>query len=156
MLLINRCVIILVVVYSVNYNLLVCLFAIVGTLVAEVVPYLLVWVVVGIVGGVFGVEMLAFGLGGLLFVVAELTTLKGVELVPFFAHRVHVLKGSRRKGELMEYFLVLLIVVAALLLSRDLRGDENKFVPYMYDWSRLYEDGLVDPREWKEHRFDYF
>ena len=56
----------------------------------------------------------------------------------------------------MEYFFVLLIVIAGLLLSRDLRGDESKFVPYMYDWSRLYEDGLVDPREWKEHRFDYF
>jgi hypothetical protein len=141
-----------------DYSLFVCLLALSGTLVAEVVPYFVVWVLISILG-FFVMPVMCFGLGGLLYVLGELTTLNGVELIPFGGNRVHVLKGAHRKGEFIEYFFVALVVIAALVLPKDEKGgdeDGRNFEPYMYNWEEMYEDGLVDPREWKEHRFDYF
>lgn len=158
MLVINRCIIILVIIYSMDYGLVECLLALSGTLLAEIIPYFLVWIAITI-AGVFVAPVMGFGLGGLLFILGELTTLNGVELIPYAGNRVHILKGAHRKGEFIEYFFVALIVIAALILPKHGNGsikDNDKFEPYLYDWEELYSDGLVDPREWKEHRFDYF
>jgi hypothetical protein len=153
--LLNRIIIILIIAYSLERGtLLQGIIAIAGTLIGEVTPFLLIWVILLLIS--FFVPIgLPFALGGMLFIVGELATLEGIRISPFSEHKVHILKGMHRKGALSEYIFVALIVIAALVLPHG-RGEENQFLPYMYDWEKLYKEGVIDAKEWKEHRFDYF
>jgi inner membrane protein len=127
--------------------------AIAGTLIGEVLPFLLIWVIL-LIASFFVPVILPLASGGMLFIVGELTTLEGIRISPLSRHKVHILKGMHRKGEFSEYIFIGLIIIAVLLLPHG--REENKFVPYMYDWEKLYEEGIIDAKEWKEHRFDYF
>jgi inner membrane protein len=40
------------------------------------------------------------------------------------------------------------------LLYRDWRKDT--FVPFMYDWSGLYQQGVIDGKEWRDNRWKIF
>jgi len=126
--------------------------AVAGTLIAQGIPYLLIWIT-SLLLIFFVPTIMPTILGGILFVVCELVTLEGIQLSPFSRHKVHILKGMHRKGEPSEYIFVALIAILALILPA---GRHNEFAPYMFEWDKYYQEGLIDGREWKDHRFEYF
>jgi inner membrane protein len=97
----------------------------------------------------------AFAWGGLTHVLADSMTVSGVPFAPHSERRFHLFGGRLRTGETGEYAIAWGIV-AVCAVGMQLTQTQNGWYPFFYDWAGLYEQGLVDAKEWKDNRFRFF
>lgn len=102
---------------------------------------------------------LAFALGGLLHVVCDAITIMGVPFSPHSDRKFHLFGGRLRTGGVGEYGITGAVVVACfvfVLVIKPRVVDENRWYPFFYNWGKLYSQGTVDAKEWKENRLKFF
>ncbi len=97
----------------------------------------------------------AFFWGGLTHVLADSMTVSGVPFAPTSERRFHLFGGRLRTGESGEYVIAWGIVAACIAVAQ-LTQTQSGWYPFFYDWAGLYEQGLVDAKEWKDNRFRFF
>lgn len=96
----------------------------------------------------------AFCAGGLSHVFCDALTAQGVPLGWWSDRRFHLFGGRLRTGMMGEYWVAGAVVAACFglaLLTRHWGG--GGYSPFFYDWAGFYNEGLIDPKEWKENRF---
>lgn len=99
---------------------------------------------------------LAFALGGLSHVLCDALTVTGVPFGPWSDRRFHLFGGRLRTGAPGEYAVTLGVVLVCALIGWQLRGISGEFSPFFPDYAGMYRDGLLDAKEWKERRLQFF
>lgn len=95
-----------------------------------------------------------FAIGGASHWFCDALTIQGVPIGPWSDRRVHLFGGRIRTGSPAEFVIVAIAVALAAVLTWNLRADRS-FIPFFYDWSRLYEQGIIDGSEWRTNRFRF-
>ncbi len=102
---------------------------------------------------------LGFAVGGFSHTIADSFTISGVPFSPWSDSRFHLFGGKLRTGEAGEYIVAGIIgalCVGWVMYSPVKIGmidqKESGFIPFFYDWKKLYEDGLIDGKEWRDNR----
>lgn len=120
----------------------------------HVVAYWLFGLGFGLLAWDWHFALTAFCAGGLSHVLCDALTVQGVPLGWWSDRRFHLFGGRFRTGQPGEYWVAGAVVAMCLglaLLTRHWGGGE--FSPFFYDWGQMYEDGVIDAKEWKENRF---
>lgn len=107
---------------------------------------LAVWDWHGIIG--------AFAYGGLTHVMADSLTIMGVPLTPNSDRRFTLMGGRLRTGEMGEFFVAGGIAVVCFFIASQLHTASD-FMPFFYEWGKLYNNGVIDGYEWKQNRFKF-
>ncbi|EKO5187824.1 metal-dependent hydrolase [Vibrio vulnificus] len=94
---------------------------------------------------------MAFAWGGFSHIVTDAMTVSGVPFSPYSDRRFHLFGGRFRTGDPIEYAISASVVIACIAVSH-ITGSQG-FAPFFYDWSGMYERGLIDALEWKTNRF---
>jgi len=154
MLILNRLLLILTISYVFTPSLNIVIAFLVGMFIAEMfLPFLIVWPLLTVIGWFLPWPFAVwFGLGGVFYVIMELLTLEGIQPIPFSRLRLHGFKGTHRKGDFNEYMIVGLIIVVILLVFFRDDTQTQQFYPYLYQWEKLYQQGLIDGKEWRDNR----
>lgn len=97
----------------------------------------------------------AFAFGGLTHVLADSLTVSGVPFAPHSDRRFHLFGGRLRTGGAGEYGIAWGIVGICLLFAVLIKPGAGRWYPFFYDWGGLYNDGLIDGKEWKDNRFRF-
>lgn len=97
----------------------------------------------------------AFFWGGLTHVLADSLTVSGVPFSPHSDRRFHLFGGRLRTGESGEYVIAWGLVAVCVGIAQ-LINTSGHWYPFFYDWAGLYEQGIVDGKEWKDNRFRFF
>jgi hypothetical protein len=158
MLILNRLLLILTVSYAFRSTLDTIAMFMLGMFIAEIfLPFLMVWpLLTAILWLLPWPAAVWFGIGGVFYVAMELLTLEGIQPWPFSELRLHGLKGTHRKGDFNEYVIVVLIIFTILLVSFRDGSQIKQFHPYLYQWEQLYQQGLIDGKEWRDNRSNVF
>ena len=99
----------------------------------------------------------AFMWGGLSHVLADSLTVMGVPFSPYSDRRFHLFGGRLRTGSTGEYFIAWGLVLVCLMLSVVFKPHGGVgWYPFFFDWAGLYQDGVVDAKEWKDNRLRFF
>jgi inner membrane protein len=53
----------------------------------------------------------------------------------------------------LEYAISAVVIIICMTVTH-LTGSSG-FAPFFYDWSGLYQQGLIDAMEWKTNRFRF-
>ncbi|KGK16814.1 MULTISPECIES: metal-dependent hydrolase [Vibrio] len=93
----------------------------------------------------------AFAWGGFSHIITDGMTVSGVPFSPYSDRRFHLFGGRFRTGDPVEYAISAGVVIVCIALSHATGG--SGFAPFFYDWSGMYERGLIDALEWKSNRF---
>lgn len=97
----------------------------------------------------------AFFWGGLTHVLADSLTVTGVPFSPHSDRRFHLFGGRLRTGEAGEYVITWALVAVCIGLGQFLYSSGDWY-PFFYNWPDLYDQGLIDGKEWKDNRFRFF
>lgn len=149
--LISRLIIIFAIGVIALQSYFVTLLAMFGTLLAEKLNWLAMWLLLLPLAW-FGLT--PFLLGAYFYFLFEALTLRGCEFSPFSHHRFHLLGGKFEKGGKLEYGIVVLSIILCMLIT--IKQETSSFLPFMYDWQKLYNEGIIDGYEWRENRFKFF
>jgi inner membrane protein len=96
----------------------------------------------------------AFTAGGLSHVIADALTVQGVPLGWWSDRRFHLFGGRLRTGQMGEYWLAGVFVLACIGISAATRHyGATEYSPFFWDFADYYHQGLIDGHEWREHRF---
>ncbi len=93
----------------------------------------------------------AFCWGGVSHILTDAMTVSGVPFSPYSDRRFHLFGGRFRTGDPVEYAIAAGVVVLCIGFSHAVGNTD--FIPFMFDWSGMYESGLIDAKEWKTNRF---
>lgn len=108
--------------------------------------------------GPFDAHALGFFVGGLSHVLADSCTVSGVPALPWSTRRFHLLGGKLRTGGSGELVLAAGVLAAGIAISF-YTGSVSKiggYIPFFPDYHDKYTRGIVDAREWRDHRFTIF
>lgn len=103
-----------------------------------------------------------FGVGYLSHWVADSLTITGVPISPYDKHNFTLLGGKLKTGEPLEFIIAFGFLSASLFLGKPTlesvfyRKDERNFNVFYMDWSNLNKEGIIDNKEYLEHRFKFF
>lgn len=95
----------------------------------------------------------AFAWGGLTHVICDSFTVTGVPLAPWSDRRFHLAGGRLRTGDPGEYVFTGVVVVICAALAITFGGLSDGFAPFFYNWSEMYQNGVIDGSEWKANRW---
>jgi inner membrane protein len=95
----------------------------------------------------------AFCFGGASHVVLDALTVTGVPWGPGSDRRFHLLGGRFRTGDPAEYAISVAVVCACAFVAVSWSG--SAWYPFFYDWSGLYDGGVIDGAEWRANRFRF-
>lgn len=99
----------------------------------------------------------AFAWGGLSHVLADSFTVTGVPFSPLSDRRFHLFGGRLRTGDSGEYMVAWGIVGVCVVLAMLFKPDGGAgWYPFFPDWGGMYQDGVVDAKEWKDNRLKFF
>ncbi len=99
----------------------------------------------------------AFFYGGLTHVVADAFTVTGVPFSPLSDRRFHLFGGRIRTGNPEEYLISgSVVIVCAIIAIATRHYADVSYAPFFFDYPAYYQDGLVDAKEWRDHRFKFF
>lgn len=93
----------------------------------------------------------AFCWGGVIHILTDAMTVSGVPFSPYSDRRFHLFGGRFRTGDPVEYAISAVAIIICIAVTH-LTGSSG-FAPFFYDWSGLYQQGLIDAMEWKTNRF---
>lgn len=94
---------------------------------------------------------MAFAWGGVSHILTDAMTVSGVPFSPYSDRRFHLFGGRFRTGDPVEYAIAAGVVLLCLAFVH-LTGGQG-FAPFFYDWSGMYNEGIIDAQEWKQNRF---
>jgi len=100
-----------------------------------------------------------FGIGYLTHWVADSLTISGVPLTPWDNRKIHFFGGALRTGEPKEYVYSFgLLAISVFLFKPTLASftGENSFNPYNVNFKHLYEQKIIDEKEYYDNRFRFF
>ena len=102
-----------------------------------------------------------FGIGYLSHWIADSLTRSGVPISPWDMNRVHFFGGKLVTGEPAEYIVAFSILAFSVLIFRGefdffRSNEEPKFNAYYINYKKLYDEGIIDEKEFKENRFKLF
>lgn len=96
-----------------------------------------------------------FAMGNVVHWFGDALTVSGAP-VGWWSDRRVTLFGGRVKTDGMAELAITLIVVALCAVIIYTRKDvPGSFIPFFYRDDRLYQQGVIDGAEWKQHRFDF-
>ena len=95
----------------------------------------------------------AFCYGGFTHVFVDSMTIAGVPFSPLSDRRFHLFGGRLRTGDPAEYFISFGVIVICSMIV--IVYSASGWYPFFYNWSELYNSGLIDGSEWKENRFKF-
>ena len=99
----------------------------------------------------------AFAWGGLSHALADSFTVTGVPFSPFSDRRFHLFGGRLRTGENGEYMVAWGVVGVCVVLAMMFKPHSGTgWYPFFPDWGGMYQDGVVDAKEWKDNRLKFF
>lgn len=99
----------------------------------------------------------AFFYGGLTHVVSDAFTVTGVPFSPLSDRRFHLFGGRIRTGNPEEYLASgSVVIVCAIIAIATRHYADVSYAPFFFDYPAYYQDGLVDAKEWRDHRFKFF
>lgn len=122
--------------------------------------YLTVWCLAWIAGifltpdNMIGLMLAAFCWGGVTHILTDAMTVSGVPWSPYSTRRFHLFGGRFRTGDPVEYAISAVVVFCCIGLMQLLPSGD--FAPFFYNWSELYESGVIDAHEWRTNRFRIF
>ena len=123
----------------------------------HIVLYWIAAVVFALVLWDFHWMLAAFAWGGLSHVLADSFTVTGVPFSPFSDRRFHLFGGRLRTGDSGEYMVAWGVVGVCVVLALLFKPHGGAgWYPFFYDWGGLYQDGVVDAKEWKDNRLKFF
>lgn len=94
---------------------------------------------------------MAFAWGGVSHILTDAMTVSGVPFSPYSDRRFHLFGGRFRTGDPVEYAISGAVLIACIGLNQITGG--QGVAPFFYDWSGMYERGLIDALEWETNRF---
>jgi inner membrane protein len=99
--------------------------------------------------------------GGVTHWLCDAVTIHGAPIAWWSKTRTSLMGGKIRTGSTLEYMITTLIVaacVALMIFTRSYNnGDSNNhFSPYFMPWHQLYQTGVIDAFEYRQHRFSLF
>jgi len=109
-----------------------------------------------------------FTLGGITHILADSLTISGVPLSPWSKTKFHLFGGALkessfykfRTGGQSEYIIAFSMLVIAIMLNNPInmlaKDNHNNFNPYMFNYRELHSDKIIDSKEYKENRFNFF
>jgi len=102
-----------------------------------------------------------FGIGYLSHWFADSLTRSGVPISPWDNNRIYFFGGKLVTGEVGEYIVAFSILAFSVLIFRSnilLFDNKNqyKFNAYFINYKQLYEEKIIDEKEYKENRFKLF
>ena len=103
---------------------------------------------------VIGLMLAAFCWGGVTHILTDAMTVSGVPWSPYSTRRFHLFGGRFRTGDPVEYAISAAVVVCCIGLMQLMPN--GNFAPFFYNWSALYESGVIDAHEWRTNRFRIF
>ena len=89
---------------------------------------------------------------------ADACTVSGVPALPWSTRRFHLLGGKLRTGGPGELVLAAAVLSIGIAISF-YTGSVSKiggYIPFFPDYHDKYTRGIVDAREWRDHRFTIF
>jgi len=113
--------------------------------------YLSHWAIASVISIFIHPIAAAFCLGGLSHILLDAMTVSGVPASPWSQQRMHLFGGRFRTGEPGEYIFSLVWGIICFAMATTMLSSE--FMPFFYNWSELYDSGLIDGSEWKLNRF---
>lgn len=126
-------------------------------LIIPIVIILFAWLVYDFKG-----MILWFGIGYLSHWLADSLTVSGVPISPLDKSNFTLLGGRLRTGEPLEFIIAFGFLATSLFLAKPTldsimnRQDERGFNVFYMDWRELYEERVIDAKEYLEHRFKFF
>ncbi len=102
-----------------------------------------------------------FGIGYLTHWVTDGLTPSGVPISQFANHRVHFFGGKIKTGSTMEYIIAFGFLLAIISFVKPFdqfknQDNLNYFNVYFNDYKKMYDDGIIDEKTYKENRFKLF
>lgn len=96
----------------------------------------------------------AFCYGGFTHVFVDAMTIAGVPFSPISDRRFHLFGGRLRTGDPAEYGISFGVVAICAVIVMMLSA--SGWYPFFYNWSGLYNSGVIDGFEWYRNRFRFF
>lgn len=125
------------------------------TVTHTVLYWLVAMLVFGFIWDFYGIGFW-FAFGGLSHCVTDALTAQGVPLTPWSDRRVHLFGGRLRTGQPAEFLVAGGVLVICLFVASHFQASNANgagFVPFFYNWSKEYQEGVIDGSEWRENRF---
>ena len=122
--------------------------------------WVLAWAV-GILVGILipnwaGSIVTAFAWGGLSHCLADSLTITGVPFSPLSDRRFHLMGGQLRTGGAGEYGVSWSVVLICWVLSSQFSEPRGNYIPFFFNWSQRYQDGIATAKEWRDNRLKFF
>lgn len=99
-------------------------------------------------------QLFWFAMGGAIHWFCDALTVSGAPVGWWSDRRVTLFRGKVYTGSPAEYVITGLIVFVCGLMIWT-RTETGGFIPFFYQWGEMYEQGIVDPAEWRARRFDF-
>lgn len=99
--------------------------------------------------------LLWLALGNVIHWFCDALTVSGAPVGWWSDRRVTLFGGRVKTGGMAELTITLGIVALCAVIIYARRDVPGTFIPFFYRYDRLYQDGLIDGLEWKQHRFDF-
>ena len=96
-----------------------------------------------------------FGIGYLTHWFCDALTITGVPLFPYTHHRVHFFGGVLRTGHIQEYILTFGLLFLSYSVFSNTHTKDG-FNPYYIEFSKLYQDNVIDEKEYRDNKFKIF
>jgi len=137
--------------------------------------YLALWIGLLLVSFIidFNNMLFWFSFGGITHVLADSLTVSGVPLSPFDKTRFHLFGGAIkesafykfRTGSLSEYIIAFSLLAFAVVLNNPINMLTNMskdalhvetFNPFITDYRKMFNQKIIDAKEYKLNRFSIF
>ena len=82
-------------------------------------------------------------------------TVSGAPVGWWSDRRITLFGGRVKTGSMAELAITVGIVALCVVVIYARKDVPSTFIPFFYRYDRLYQDGLIDGYEWKQHRFDF-
>lgn len=120
--------------------------------------YLVIWIAATLFTiFVYDFNGILFGLafGGMTHILADSLSVSGVPFAPWAENKFHLMGGKVRLGSPLEYIISFSILIISCFVIYHTRA-AGHFSPFFYHWGELYDDGIIDGYEWRQHRLNIF
>lgn len=131
--------------------------------------YLVLWLLLLLCSFLIDINNMLFwfALGGLSHIAADSLTISGIPLSPWHKTKFHLFGGKIkegdfykfRTGDLSEYIIAFSMLAFALYISNPhtiFSKNSDTFNPFYINNHKLYEEKIIDEKEYRERRFEFF
>lgn len=96
-----------------------------------------------------------FAMGNVVHWFGDALTVSGAPVGWWSDRRVTLFGGRVKTGGMAELAITLTLVALCAVIIYARKDVPGSFIPFFYRYDRLYQQGVIDGAEWKQHRFDF-